>query len=69
MQDRFDNTLAGRRVRLIRCEDPHTELVPGEVGTIRFTDSVGTLHVTWDKGSMLGLIPGLDEWEVLSDGR
>ena len=56
------------RVRLIRTADPHTRLVPGAVGTVIETDDeAGTLHVLWQDGSTLGLIPGEDEWTVLSD--
>lgn len=28
-------------------------------------DDVGTVHVAWDNGSTLGLIPGIDQWEYL----
>jgi len=56
--------LQGRRVRLIRCDDPHTLLQPGTRGRVTFIDGLGTVHVAWDDGSRLGLIPGVDRWEV-----
>jgi hypothetical protein len=56
--------LQGRRVRLIRCDDPHTLLQPGTRGRVTFVDGLGTIHVAWDDGSRLGLIPGVDRWEV-----
>lgn len=49
------NALRGRRIRLIRCNDPYTKLRPGATGTIQFTDDAGTVHVKWDDGSTLGL--------------
>lgn len=57
--------LEGKRVRLVRCSDPYTQLAPGSEGRVNFVDSMGTLHVHWDSGSRLGLIPGEDSWEVL----
>lgn len=59
----LDRTHEGRRVRLIRCEDEFTNLKPGDEGTITFVDSVGTVHVKWDNGSRLGMVPGVDTWE------
>jgi hypothetical protein len=51
------------RVRLIRVEDPYTNLKPRSLGTVMFVDDRGTTHVKWDSGSTLGLIPGHDQWE------
>ena len=55
----------GDRVRLVATADEDTRLRPGEKGTVRFVDDRGTVLVRWDKGSQLGLIPGMDEWQVL----
>lgn len=56
----------GDRVRLVACTDPYTRLTPGELGTVTFTDDLGTVHVRWDNGSTLGLVPEVgDRWEVL----
>lgn len=46
----------GDRVRLVRCDDPYTRLQPGELGTVRFIDDTGTVHVAWDSGSHLGMV-------------
>ncbi|WP_195224905.1 DUF4314 domain-containing protein [Schaalia turicensis] len=55
----------GQRVRLIATSDPYTTLRPGVLGTVAFVDDLGTVHVDWDTGSNLGLIPGEDSWETL----
>jgi hypothetical protein len=55
----------GDRIRLISTTDPHTRLSPGSLGTAGFVDGRGTVHVTWDDGHKLGLIPGIDHFEVL----
>ena len=60
----MSSDLVGMRVRLIAMNDPYA-LEPGVEGTVVYVDSLGTLHVRWDCGSSLGLIPGEDEWETL----
>lgn len=64
-----DHPLVGRRVRLVRCTDPHTSLTPGALGTVSYVDDAGTIHVNWDDGSSLGLIPREDAWTVLPKDR
>jgi hypothetical protein len=56
----------GDRVRLNFCSDPYTQLKSGDEGTVSFVDSLGTVHVNWDSGSGLGLVPGEDSWSVVS---
>lgn len=55
----------GDRVELIKCKDEYTHIPPGEKGTVDLIDSAGTVHVTWDNGYHLGLVPGVDQWETL----
>ena len=64
----MSDELIGQRVRLIRMDDPYG-LEPGSEGTVAYIDDLGTLHVSWDCGSSLGLIPGEDEWEILPSVR
>jgi hypothetical protein len=59
----------GDRVRLVSTADLDTRLQPGAVGTASLVDDRGTVHVRWDEGSTLGLIPGVDRWEVIGDGQ
>ena len=56
---------AGDRVRLVRCTDPYTRLRPGALGTVSVVDDLGTVHVRWDDGGNLGLVPGEDSWEAV----
>lgn len=46
---------AGTRIELISMNDPYTELIPGDRGTVEFVDDIGTIHVRWDCGSGLGV--------------
>lgn len=55
----------GKRVRLIYCADTYARNPPGLEGEVTFIDDTGTLHVRWDNGSTLGLVPGVDHWEEI----
>ena len=51
---------SGCRVELISMDDPYTKLQPGERGTVRLVDDIGTVFVDWDCGSSLGVAYGVD---------
>lgn len=56
----------GTKIRLIHMDD--FQAVPsGTVGTVRKVDDMGTIHVLWDNGSTLGVIEGVDSFEVVND--
>ena len=61
--------LKGKRVRLVRMEDPYTDLKKGDEGTINGVDGLNQILVKWDNGSMLSLIPDVDEYEILEVER
>ena len=57
---------AGTRVELVKMDDPYnTKLIPGCQGTVRYVDDMGTIHVTCDCGSSLGVIYGEDACRML----
>ena len=60
-----DNRRIGKRVRLIYCADTYSPNPSGLEGTVALIDDTGTIHVIWDNGSTLGLIPGVDRWEEI----
>jgi hypothetical protein len=51
----------GTRVELVSMNDPYTKLKPGDRGTVRLVDDIGTVFVNWDNGSGLGAAYGEDE--------
>lgn len=56
-----ENYPEGTRVELVHMDDPYnTKLVPGCKGTVRCVDDMGTIHVSWDCGSSLGVVYGED---------
>ena len=58
----------GDRVRLVNCNDEYTHLKPGDMGTVRYIDTVtDVVHVVWDSGSSLGLAwQDGDRYEVVN---
>lgn len=57
--------LIGKRVKMVYTSDAYTDVVPGDAGTVSHVDDAGTVFVNWDNGSGLGLIPGIDSFQVL----
>ena len=55
----------GTRIRLISMDDMQAPPA-GCLGTVRFVDDIGTIHVSWDNGSSLGVVYGVDAIEKLS---
>lgn len=55
----------GTRVELISMNDPFSKLGMGDQGTIRYIDDAGQIHVEWDCGSTLALIPGVDSFKCI----
>ena len=56
----------GTRIELISMDDPHAPIEPGMQGTIDIVDDIGTLHMKWDDGRTLGIVPGEDSFKVIS---
>lgn len=54
----------GDRIRLLAMDDIQAPPL-GTEGVVTYIDNVGTVHVRWDSGSGLGLVPGVDRWEII----
>lgn len=67
MQDNNSNNyFSGDRVLCIHMDDPHP--VPdGTRGTVNHIDDAGQIHVRWDTGSGLALVPGVDKFRHLTE--
>jgi hypothetical protein len=60
---------AGDRIRFISTDDPWSRMPSGMEGTVSFIDHLGTIHVTWDDGGTLGMIPGEDQFESIKEAE
>lgn len=60
------NADVGKRVELIFMNDPYPgKLASGSLGTIKAIDSIGQIHVSWDCGSSLALVPEVDRFNII----
>lgn len=55
----------GTRIMLLKMEDPFTQLKRGDMGNVTHVDDAGQIHMFWDNGSSLALVPGEDEFMKL----
>lgn len=58
----------GMRIRLLKMDDVQAPLI-GTEGTVIGVDDIGSVMVSWDNGSSLNAIPGIDEIEMVEDRR
>ena len=57
--------LPGTRIRLNSMNDPYAPVTPGTEGIVDLVDDAGQLHMKWDNGRTLAIIPGEDSFTVL----
>lgn len=57
----------GTRISMIKMPDPPETLPipPGTIGTVKYADDAGQLHIKWENGRSLAVIPGVDEFLVV----
>ena len=66
MRDRFP---AGTRVEMDYMDDPDA-ILPGTKGTVDHIDDVGQIHVNWDNGRYIAIIPEEDSFhKIIEKGR
>lgn len=56
----------GMRVEMGAMDDPQP-IERGTRGTIEFVDDMGTIHVKWDNGRTLGIVPDVDEFKIIEE--
>jgi hypothetical protein len=52
----------GMRIRMVSMIDDPNPIPKDVEGTIDLIDDSGTIHVSWDNGRRLGVIPGVDKY-------
>jgi hypothetical protein len=63
------NELDGKRIKLVLIDDKYTDLKPGDMGTVEFVDDIGNIHMKWDNGGTLALIPEIDLYEIITESN
>lgn len=56
----------GTRLELITMGDDPRPIPSGSRGTVDYVDDIGTIHMRWDSGRSLGLVPGEDSFRKLT---
>ena len=51
----------GTKIKLIAMDDTQAQ-PPGTIGTVVCVDDAGSIHVRWETGSGLAVIPGVDSF-------
>lgn len=64
MKTEDNQPIEGRRVILDHMNDLFAPR-PGTMGTITHVDDMGQIHVKWDNGSTLALVPKEDKFRYI----
>ena len=56
----------GTRIELIQMGDDPRPVAPGTRGEVSCVDDMGSIHMHWDNGRTLALIPGEDSFRKLT---
>ncbi len=60
---------AGTRIRLNFMADPWSPVPDGTEGTVDMVDDIGQIHMKWDNGRTLALVPGEDSFSVIPQNQ
>lgn len=52
----------GSRIRMMHMDDPYSPIPAGMTGTVRCIDDAGQIHMSWDNGRSLAIIPEVDRF-------
>lgn len=56
----------GTRIELIHMDDPYAPIESGTKGTVESVDDAGNIHLLWDSGRTLALVPGEDQFKIIN---
>ena len=52
---------------VLKDMDDKYPILAGTIGTIDYIDSEGQLHMIWENGRTLALVPEIDEFEIVEN--
>jgi hypothetical protein len=55
----------GTRIELIHMDDPYAPIESGTKGTVECVDDAGNIHLLWDNGRTLALVPNEDQFKII----
>lgn len=57
----------GTRIKLNHMDDPYHPIPDGTIGTVKRVDDAGQIHVKWDNGRSLALVPEADSFSIVDE--
>lgn len=60
---------AGTKIQLISMRDEKYPVLPGTIGEVVHVDDLGNVHMKWQNGSSLALIPEVDSFKVVGSSE
>ena len=58
--------LVGTKIQLISMRNEKYPILPGTIGEVTHIDDMGSIHMKWQNGSSLALIPEVDSFNVVA---
>lgn len=55
----------GMKIQLISMRDEKYPILPGTIGEVTHIDDLGSIHMKWQNGSSLALIPEVDSFKAV----
>ena len=60
---------AGTKIQLISMRNEKYPVLPGTIGEVVHVDDLGNVHMKWQNGSSLALIPEVDSFKVVGGSK
>lgn len=62
-----DSYPPGTRIMLISMDDPYAPIPSGMRGTVDYVDDAAQIHMRWDNGRTLAIVPEEDDFRRLTE--
>lgn len=62
-----DSYPPGTRIMLISMDDPYAPIPSGMRGTVDYVDDAAQIHMRWDNGRTLAIVPKEDDFRRLTE--
>ena len=59
----------GTKLQMITMRNEKYPIPPGTVGEVTHIDDMGSIHMKWENGSFLAIIPEVDSFRVAGGGK
>lgn len=59
----------GTKIQLISMHDEKYPVLPGTMGEVTHIDDMGSIHMKWENGSSLAIIPEVDSFKVVGGSK